>query len=156
MPAPAPAPAPAPVPAPVGGNILFATAGDLLNNGRSVAVLVTEQNLILMPAGGAQRAEPNPGIRHAVVADFDGDGTTELLLVNDSQVWVTRFSETGSVPSGKVSLQQVPENLTLAPFTRDGQAVLMQVSKEAITFFVHHPARGLVQFASTPVPAIEP
>lgn len=138
-----------------GEAILTATAGDLLNSGKPVAVLVTEQHLVLIPAQGTPRVENIPGIRHAVVADFDGDGTNELLLVNETQVWVTRFSETGSVPSGKVTLQQVPENLTLAPFTRDGQAVLMQVTKETVFFYVQHPARGLVQFASAPVPAIE-
>jgi hypothetical protein len=154
--APVVAPAPAPVAAPVADRIRMATAGDLFNNSDPLSVIVTEQKIVLMMNGGAARVEEIPGVRHAVIGDFDGDGTQDLVLINDTHVWVLRMSPTGSIPSGKVALSHVPEHLTVAPFTRDGQAVLMETTAEKITFYVLHPAKGLVEVGATTVPAFEP
>ncbi|HWI52241.1 MAG TPA: hypothetical protein VNT01_08865 [Symbiobacteriaceae bacterium] len=146
----------APAPAAT-GTYKLATTGDLLNNGSPVAILVTEDRLTLLPAGGAPIAEQIPGIRHAIAGDFDGDGTQELAVFSDTQVWVLRFSAHGSVPSGKVTLKEMPEFLARAPFTHDGgRTVLMSASTEKIVFYVLHPSKGLVEIASTPVPFIEP
>jgi hypothetical protein len=167
--APTPAPA-APTPAPmapatqVAAATLttteaykLATTGDLLNNGQPVAILVTENQLTLQVPGAAPIVEAIPGLRHIVVGDFDGDGLQELAVFNDTQVWVLRFSAHGSVPSGKVTLKEMPEHLTRAPFTYDGgRTVLMSATTEQITFYVIHPSKGLVEIAKTPVPFIEP
>ncbi|HLN60232.1 MAG TPA: VCBS repeat-containing protein, partial [Symbiobacteriaceae bacterium] len=155
----------APAVAPAGPSVLgipateiirCATVGDLYNNGRPVAVVVTDNYLVLVPQGGAPVVEEVPGIRHAVVGDYDGDGTEDLALFSDTHVWVNRYSEMGSVRSGKVALQTVPQHLVRAPFTTDGRAVLMSTAGEKISFYVLHPSRGLVEIAATPVPAIEP
>lgn len=135
--------------------IRAATVGDLYNNGQPVAVMVTDNYLVLVPQGGAPVVEEVPGIRHAVVGDYDGDGTEDLALFSDTHVWVSRYSQMGSVRSGKVALQTLPQHLVRAPFTSDGRAVLMATSDEKISFYVLHPSRGLVEIAATPVPAIE-
>jgi hypothetical protein len=135
----------------------LATAGDLLNNGTAVAVLVTEDQLTLQVPGAAPIVEAISGLRHAVVGDFDGDGLQELAVFNDTQVWVLRFSAHGAVPSGRATLKEMPEHLTRAPFTYDGgRTVLMSATTEQITFYVIHPSKGLVEIAKTPVPFIEP
>jgi len=135
----------------------LATTGDLLNNGQPVAILVTENQLTLQVPGAAPIVEAIPGLRHIVVGDFDGDGLQELAVFNDTQVWVLRFSAHGSVPSGKVTLKEMPEHLSRAPFTYDGgRTVLMSATNEQITFYVIHPSKGLVEIAKTPVPFIEP
>lgn len=135
----------------------LATTGDVLNTGTPVAILVTENQLMLTTPGGAPVIEQIPGLRHAIPGDFDGDGTQELAVFNETQVWVLRFGAHGSVPSGKVTLKEMPEHLMKAPFTHDGgRTVLMSVTTEKITFYVLHPSKGLVEIASTPVPSIEP
>jgi hypothetical protein len=141
---------------PATDKIRMAVAGDLFNSGDPLTVIVTDQKLVLMMNGGASRIEPIPGVKHAVIGDFDGDGTQDLALLSDTHIWVLRLSAMGSIPSGKVALSHVPENLTVAPFTREGQAVLMETTKEKITFYVYHPARGLVEVGTTTVPAFEP
>jgi len=143
--------------APATETFRLATLGDLFNNGSPVAVLATDNQLMLMTPGGAPVVEQVPGLRHAIPGDFDGDGVQELAVFNDTQVWVLRFSTHGSVPSGKVTLKQMPEHLVKAPFTHDGgRTVLMSVTAEKVTFYVLHPSKGLVEIASTPVPPIEP
>lgn len=139
------------------GTYKLATTGDLLNNGSPVAILVTEDQLTLLPPGGAPIVENIPGLRHAVAGDFDGDGTQELAVFSENQVWVLRFSAHGSVPSGKATVKEMPEYLTKAPFTHDGgRTVLMSVTTEKVAFYVLHPSKGLVEIATTPVPFIEP
>lgn len=160
VPAPAPVAPSAQVAAatlPATGTYKLATTGDLLNNGAPVAVLATEDQLTLMLPGGATIVEQIPGLRHIVAGDFDGDGLQELAVFNESQVWVLRFSAHGSVPSGRVTLKEMPEHLIRAPFTYDGgRAVLMATTSEQITFYVIHPSKGLVEIAKTTVPFIEP
>lgn len=159
-PAPAPVPAAAPAPAflslgvPAGETIHMVTSGDILNNDHPVFVVVTDSHIIIVPENGAPRLERQEGVRHAVVGDWDGDGTFELALFSDSEVWVLRTGETGSVSSRKVSVPNVPKHLSVAPFVRDGQSVLMSVSEERVTFYKLHPARGLVEAGSTLVPPI--
>jgi hypothetical protein len=155
QPAAAPA-APAPqAPAANPNAIRMSTAGDLFNNGNPMAIIVTGSQLVLMPAGGAPMVDNIPGLRHAVVGDFDGDGTVDLALFTDSHVWIVRYSHLGGVPSGKVPLAEVPEHLVAAPFKHDGRTVLMSTTAEKITFYVLHPSRGLVEVGATTVPAIE-
>lgn len=133
----------------------MAAAGDLLNNGTPIALMVTDEQLTLITPNGPIRTEQIPGIRHAIVGDYDGDGTTELAIFTDTQMWVLRFGEFGSIPGGRVALSSLPENLTRAPYTSDGRTVLMSATEERIAFYVVHPSRGLVEIASTPAPAIE-
>jgi hypothetical protein len=130
-----------------------ATVGDLYNNGEPVLVVVTDQRVLLVSPNGQMRVEQVPGVRCAVVGDYEGDGTQELLLLTDAHVWVVRFSSHGSVPSGKVALERVPDSLSRAPFTNDERTVLMETAADKVTFYVLHPARGLVQIASAPVDA---
>jgi hypothetical protein len=137
-----------------GETIRSATVGDIFNDGTSVTVLVTENHLVILPSAGSARVEAIPGLRHAIIGDYDGDGTQDLMLLSDTQVWINRYSVLGAVSSGKVALQEVPEHLVRAPFTRDGQAVLMSTTAAKITFYIHHPARGLVEVGTTSVPSI--
>lgn len=158
-PTPAQAPqAPATVsPAPAtADNIRMAAAGDLYNNGQPVAVIVTENRLVIVHNGGAMKVEEVSGVRHALVGDFDGDGTQDLALFSDSHVWLVRFGPMGSVPSGKVPVQTMPEHLILAPFTHDGRSVLASLSRERATFYVLHPSKGLVEVCGTALPLMEP
>lgn len=135
--------------------IRMATAGDLLNNGTSIGLMVTDEQLTLITPNGPIRTESIPGIRNAIVGDYDGDGTHELALFTDTQMWILRFGEFGSIPGGRIALKELPENLSRAPYTSDGRTVLMSATAERITFYVVHPARGLVEIAATPAPAIE-
>jgi hypothetical protein len=135
----------------------LATVGDVLNMGTPVAVLVTDNQVMVLTPGGAPIVEVVPGLRHAVIGDFDGDGRQELMVCDDTQVWVLRYSVHGSVPSGKAMLKELPEHLTKAPFTHDGgRTVLMSTTSEQIKFYVLHPSKGLVEIGSTTVPPIEP
>lgn len=166
-----PAPQPAPVAAPqvpqaqvaatvaalpTAQAVRLATFGDLYNDGSSVAVLVTDTQLILLPVGGAPRVEEIPGIRQAVVGDFDGDLTQELAVFTDSHVWVIRFSSIGSVHGGKAALQEAPGNLFRSPLTdSEGRTVLMSINPDKIGFYRLHPARGLVEVGSSTLPDVK-
>lgn len=141
---------------PAGETIRVAAVGDLYNNGGSVAVFASENHLALVGSGSAPKVERVEGLRHAIIGDYDGDGTNDLALFTESQVWVVRYSGTGSVPTAKVALEVVPEHLSRAPFTHDGRTVLMAANTKAITFYVLHPSRGLVEIASVPTPDIKP
>jgi len=148
----APAPQPALEPLPTTQPVRLATSGDLYNDGTSVAVLVTDSQLILLPVGGTPRVEEIPGIKQAVVGDFDGDGTCELAVFTDSHVWVIRFGAFGSVHGGKAALQEVPSNLFRSPLTDDGRTVFMSIAGDKIGFYRLHPAKGLIELGTSPLP----
>lgn len=141
---------------PVGEELLSISRGTLYNDGQSVSAIALENHLVLVTAGGSTKIEEIPGLRFALIGDYDGDGTQDLAIVTGDKVWIQRYSALGMVVGGKVNLTVVPDNLTLAPFTYDGRSVLVTVTKEKVSFNVLHPARGLVEIGSAPVPVLEP
>lgn len=156
-PAPQPQAQPAPAPAPQANGLVTATTGDLFNNGNPVAIIVTGTQLVILSSTGAPILVENvPGLKHALVGDFDGDGTQDLALFSETHVWIARFNQMGAVHSGKVAMESVPTHMVTAPFTHDGRAVIMATTGEKIAFCVLHPSKGLVEVSSTSVPAMEP
>lgn len=139
------------------GEVVRVTAcGDLFNAGEPIAVLATDERVLLIAPGAAPKVEAISGARHLVIGDYDGDGTQELAVITDTHVWPIRFGPAGSVPGGRCPIQELPLQITKAPFTSDGRTVLMSVTAHKISFCVLHPARGLVEIAAVEVPAIEP